>query len=54
MSGSGSAVFGLFADEGTARAAAGALAGPTVTTLVTRTVNRREYRAAGAPRRTVP
>jgi 4-diphosphocytidyl-2-C-methyl-D-erythritol kinase len=54
MSGSGSAVFGLFADERTARKAADALAGRTVTTLVTRTVNRREYRAAGAPRRTVP
>lgn len=54
MSGSGSAVFGLFTDERTARRAADALAGRTVTTLVTRTVNRREYRAAGAPRRTLP
>lgn len=54
MSGSGSAVFGLFTDERTARAAADALAGRTVMTLVTRTVNRREYRAAAGPRRTLP
>jgi 4-diphosphocytidyl-2-C-methyl-D-erythritol kinase len=53
MSGSGSAVFGLFPDEHAARQAAAALAGPSVAAWLTRTVSRREYRAAVQPRQTV-
>jgi 4-diphosphocytidyl-2-C-methyl-D-erythritol kinase len=43
MSGSGSAVFGLFPDESEALDAAAAAAGPGRVVTVTRTVNRREY-----------
>ena len=46
MSGSGSAVFGLFDDERQARAAAAALARPFRLVLTTRTVGRREYQRA--------
>lgn len=50
MSGSGSAVFGLFSEESAARAAARALSGPRLRILVTRTVNRREYQRLCSPR----
>lgn len=43
MSGSGSAVFGLFDDEGAALRAAAAVAGPAASSWVTRTLSRREY-----------
>lgn len=43
MSGSGSAVFGLFPSRAAAGAAAAALEGRTVSVWITRTVNRREY-----------
>jgi 4-diphosphocytidyl-2C-methyl-D-erythritol kinase len=44
MSGSGSAVFGLFAGRAAAARAAAALSGSDWRTLVTRTLNRRSYR----------
>jgi 4-diphosphocytidyl-2-C-methyl-D-erythritol kinase len=44
MSGSGSAVFGLFTDRDRAEDAAAALAGPGRRAIVTWTVGRREYR----------
>ena len=43
LSGSGSAVFGLFGSRAAARSAARALAGPTRRTLVTRTLTRARY-----------
>ena len=49
MSGSGSAVFGLFVRQSDARRAARALAGRTRTTLVTRTLNRSKYQILAAP-----
>jgi 4-diphosphocytidyl-2-C-methyl-D-erythritol kinase len=49
MSGSGSAVFGLFDDRSTARHAAAALPGAGVQTWLTRTTNRREYLRLSAP-----
>ena len=51
MSGSGSAVFGLFADRATAQHAAKAVGSRTVSTWVTRTTSRAEYLRASAPRR---
>lgn len=51
MSGSGSAVFGLFADRATAQHAATAVGSRTVSTWVTRTTSRAEYLRASAPRR---
>jgi 4-diphosphocytidyl-2-C-methyl-D-erythritol kinase len=50
MSGSGSAVFGLFEEEHTARRAADLLRGPRCLTLTTRTVSARQYRRLSAPR----
>ena len=50
MSGSGSAVFGLFNSERTARAAARAVSSSRVVTLVTRTLSRRQYRTFSRPR----
>lgn len=50
MSGSGSAVFALFADRTAAERAAAAVSGGGVTTWVTRTVGRRPYLRATAPR----
>jgi 4-diphosphocytidyl-2-C-methyl-D-erythritol kinase len=49
MSGSGSAVFGLFDSEAAAQAAARAVAGRDTATLVTRTLNRAQYRRRAAP-----
>ena len=49
MSGSGSAVFGLFSSESEAFASADALAGPARRVTVTRTINRREYERLTAP-----
>jgi 4-diphosphocytidyl-2-C-methyl-D-erythritol kinase len=49
MSGSGSAVFGLFDAREAAESAAARLASPRVTTWVTRTLNRREYLRVSAP-----
>ena len=49
MSGSGSAVFGLFVRQSDASRAARALAGRTRTTLVTRTLNRSKYQTLAAP-----
>ncbi len=49
MSGSGSAVFGLFASRSSAVAAAGVLSGPSTAVWVTRTVSRREYQALSHP-----
>ena len=46
MSGSGSAVFGLFDTRAGAQAAARALAGPGCRTIVTRTLNRKGRRLA--------
>jgi 4-diphosphocytidyl-2C-methyl-D-erythritol kinase len=43
MSGSGSAVFGLFDDEPSARIAASVAFGRGVSTWVTRTTNRRQH-----------
>ncbi|MEO8260295.1 MAG: 4-(cytidine 5'-diphospho)-2-C-methyl-D-erythritol kinase [Acidobacteriota bacterium] len=43
MSGSGSAVYGLFTTSGEARAAARRLAGPGCRTIVTRTLNRKQF-----------
>ncbi len=50
MSGSGSAVFGLFDDRHTARSAAQTLARPGIRTLVTRTVTAGQARTASEPR----
>jgi 4-diphosphocytidyl-2-C-methyl-D-erythritol kinase len=50
MSGSGSAVFGLFKSERTARAAARAVSGSRVVALVTRTLSRRQYQTFSRPR----
>jgi 4-diphosphocytidyl-2-C-methyl-D-erythritol kinase len=50
MSGSGSAVFGLFATERKARAAARAVSGSRVRAVVTETLTRRRYRAFSRPR----
>jgi 4-diphosphocytidyl-2-C-methyl-D-erythritol kinase len=50
MSGSGSAVFGLYAGERDARSAAAALDTGRWRTIVTPTMSRRRYRAAAAPR----
>lgn len=50
MSGSGSAVFGLFESERKARVAARAMTGRRLATLVTRTLNRRQYRNFARPR----
>lgn len=52
MSGSGSAVFGLFDTRRSAALAATALAGRRVTTWVTRTTTRREHLRVSAPRLT--
>lgn len=52
MSGSGSAVFGLFAGEAAARRAASALRGRSCSTLVTRTLTRRQHRALARARLT--
>jgi 4-diphosphocytidyl-2-C-methyl-D-erythritol kinase len=49
MSGSGSAVFGLFASRTTAERAAKALATRSRRTVVTRTLNRVKYQALAAP-----
>jgi 4-diphosphocytidyl-2-C-methyl-D-erythritol kinase len=49
MSGSGSAVFGLFDDRAAAMEAATALSGPHVTTWTTRTTTRREFLRVTAP-----
>lgn len=49
MSGSGSAVFGLFEERAAAANAAAALTGHGVKTWVTRTLNRREYLRATTP-----
>jgi 4-diphosphocytidyl-2-C-methyl-D-erythritol kinase len=51
MSGSGSAVFGLFASRRQAAAAAGALASRTVKTTLTRTIGAGEFRAGSRPQR---
>lgn len=51
MSGSGSAVFGLFRDKATADRAAAAVGSRTVSTWVTRTTSRAEHLRASAPRR---
>ena len=48
MSGSGSAVFGLFATRAAAHRAAAALASPTRRTRVTRTLSRAKYQALAA------
>jgi 4-diphosphocytidyl-2-C-methyl-D-erythritol kinase len=50
MSGSGSAVFGLFATERAATTAARTVASPEVPTLTTRTLNRAEYQRGALPR----
>jgi len=49
MSGSGSAVFGLFATRDEANLGVRAVAGPSVTTWLTRTTNRNEYVKMSAP-----
>jgi 4-diphosphocytidyl-2-C-methyl-D-erythritol kinase len=49
MSGSGSAVFGLFETERRAEAAARAVAGRSVATFLTRTCSRAEYQRRAAP-----
>ncbi len=49
MSGSGSAVFGMFETRAPAERAARALAGRSRRTLVTRTLNRVQYQALAAP-----
>ena len=51
MSGSGSAVFGLFDREAQALEAADALTGPARMVLVTPTVNRQDYRRLARPQR---
>ena len=50
MSGSGSAVFGLFQGERKARAAAREISGRRLDTVVTRTLSRRQYRHFSRPR----
>lgn len=50
MSGSGSAVFGLFAARAAAEAAAAAIRSRRCRTLVTRTLSRRRYQSAAAPK----
>jgi 4-diphosphocytidyl-2-C-methyl-D-erythritol kinase len=50
MSGSGSAVFGLFDSRRSASLAATAIAGPRTTAWVTRTTTRREHQRVSAPR----
>jgi 4-diphosphocytidyl-2-C-methyl-D-erythritol kinase len=50
MSGSGSAVFGLFATRASAALAAAALGARTRRTMVTRTLNRAKYQALARPR----
>jgi 4-diphosphocytidyl-2-C-methyl-D-erythritol kinase len=52
MSGSGSAVFGLFDSERRASAAAALLDAPRLTSVVTQTLNRRRYHRLSALRRT--
>jgi 4-diphosphocytidyl-2-C-methyl-D-erythritol kinase len=52
MSGSGSAVFGLFSMERRARAAAGVLATPHLRAVVAQTLDRRRYRRLSALRST--
>ncbi|MGE0448128.1 MAG: 4-(cytidine 5'-diphospho)-2-C-methyl-D-erythritol kinase [Vicinamibacterales bacterium] len=54
MSGSGSSVFGLFDARDTAEAAASAVAGPGVSTWVTRTTTRREHARLSAVRPVPP
>lgn len=54
MSGSGSAVFGLFDARRTADMVARALAGPGRRTLVTRTIGRREYGRRARPEQGQP
>jgi len=54
MSGSGSAVFGLFPDKGTAERAAASLRSRTVSTWVTRTTTRNEHERASALARIPP
>lgn len=46
MSGSGSAVFGVFPDRGQAGRAASGLSGDSLRAIATRTISRREHRAA--------
>jgi 4-diphosphocytidyl-2-C-methyl-D-erythritol kinase len=48
MSGSGSAVFGLFSSKGAADRAARALSGPKTSVIVTRTLSRAAYRRLAA------
>ena len=50
MSGSGSAVFGLFDDKADAEGAIARMAGPTTTAWLTRTTTRRQHRALSMPR----
>ena len=50
MSGSGSAVFGLFASEGTATRAARAMTGPGSNAVITRTLGRRPFHTGSIPR----
>ena len=50
MSGSGSAVFGLFGSERKARAAARAISGGRARVVVTETLTRRRYRSFSRPR----
>ena len=50
MSGSGSAVFGLFESERKAGVAARAISGSRVAAVVTRTLSRRQYRSFVRPR----
>lgn len=50
MSGSGSAVFGLFADRASAIDAAAGLIQPGRVVTVTKTISRREYQRGSAPR----
>jgi 4-diphosphocytidyl-2-C-methyl-D-erythritol kinase len=50
MSGSGSAVFGLFASSTLAKRAAATCAGERCRSIVTRTLSRRHYHALAAPR----
>jgi 4-diphosphocytidyl-2-C-methyl-D-erythritol kinase len=50
MSGSGSAVFGLFGSNRRARAAARAISGGRARVVVTETLTRRQYRSFSRPR----
>jgi 4-diphosphocytidyl-2-C-methyl-D-erythritol kinase len=54
MSGSGSAVFGVFAQAAAARTAARALDGPACRTVVTRTMGRRAFERRAAASRDLP